>query len=67
MKFDFFLTYCDYGMFVGVRNFWTVYIYSTKKSSDFVNAIFYDKKILLYFIDMFYSVDICDVFDCNIL
>ena len=52
---DFFLTYSDYGMFVVVRNFRTVYIYSTKKSSDFLIAIFYEKKILVEFIDMFSS------------
>ena len=27
----FFLTYCDYGMFIGVRNFVCVHIYSTLK------------------------------------
>ena len=31
MTSDFFLRYCDYGMIAGVRNIWTIYIYSTLK------------------------------------
>ena len=44
-----------HGMFVDVRNFWTVYTYSTIKRSDMFDWNILWLEILLEFIDMFYS------------